>query len=73
MAKLRKDVAVIEQILEMRNRGEGFRSIARCLRVSRNTVKKVFREEHGKDYPEYNFIDTYPRWRCWLGDEHPAG
>jgi transposase len=49
MAKLRKDVAVIEQILEMRNRGEGFRSIARCLGVSRNTVKKALREEQGKN------------------------
>jgi transposase len=41
---IRKDVAVINQVIELNNRGHGPRSIARCLGISRNTVKKILKE-----------------------------
>lgn len=40
----RKQVIVIEQILELRSRGNKIRAIARCLGISRNTVKSILRE-----------------------------
>jgi transposase len=47
----RKQVVVIEQILEMRSRGNKIRAIARCLKVSRNTVKGILREnESGQGF-----------------------
>jgi hypothetical protein len=49
MSRMRKEVAVIEQILELKQRGMGPRAIARCLKISRNTVRRAIREKQAQE------------------------
>ncbi len=51
MSGMRKDVAVIDQILELKKRGMGPRAISRCLKVARNTVRRALRE-HDQALPQ---------------------
>lgn len=48
MSSMRKDVVVIEQIIELKNRGMGPRKISRCLKIARNTVRKAIRENEAR-------------------------
>jgi hypothetical protein len=43
MSTSRKGIAVIEQVLAMKKQNLGPRAIARCLKISRNTVRKILK------------------------------
>ncbi len=44
MAKMRTSVEIRNQVLELKKQGKGKKTIARTLRIARNTVKKILEE-----------------------------
>ena len=49
MSTSRKGIAVIEQVLAMKQQNLGPRAIARCLKISRNTVRKILKSYKGSE------------------------
>jgi transposase len=65
---IRKEVAVIDQVIELRKRGQGPRSIARCLGIARNTVKKILKQsEEGtlKEKVSFSEKEAWARALNW--------
>jgi transposase len=62
MRTTRKAKAVIEQIMEMKRQGHGFRAISRCLGVSRNTIKKIYNSGQSDQELEVRSGFSGPAW-----------
>lgn len=60
MVQRRTSVVMIDQIKTMKDQGHGFRAIARCLGISRNTVKSILRSNDGSAAQ----VSKEPPWRA---------